>query len=1071
MTHSVRQIFQLRGSLFRQTSLILGLISSSFTSTSFAAEPLKYNQDVRPILAEFCFACHGPDSASRKGDLRLDQRDAAITAGAILPNDATKSKLIERICSNDPDAVMPPTATKKVMTEAQKKILIDWINQGAEYQLHWSLIAPTKPKVPEAHAEYRDWVKNPIDLFVQDKLHQSGFRHPSAEADRYRLARRVALDLTGLPPDVALVDAFVADTSPNAYERLVDALLASESWGEHRARYWLDAARYGDSHGIHFDNYREMWSYRDWVIEAFNQNMPFDQFTIEQLAGDLLPDRTLQQQIASGFVRCNITTSEGGAIDEEYRVLYARDRTETMATVWMGLSAGCAVCHDHKFDPLTMRDFYSMSAFFNNTTQAAMDGNIKDTPPTIQVPLKQDRDRWQAVTRELAGLKAAQQKHREVARADYQNWVSRPEAGEAIQKAVSGEGLKLQVPLTEGSGKDVSATVNGQSKMVSAPADLNWGAGTLASSAVVLSPKDNLRIADVGNFDSNQSFTCSVWIKIPRSSEQVSAIVAHMDDTAMHRGWDFWFENGKIGSHIIDSWPENALQVMTRDPVVRSDQWQFITLTYDGSQKGAGVRVYVDGVSQPVVTRLDKLNGSTVTPVELTLGRRHAYSMLQDVSLQDVRLYDRVLSEPEVAQLMASTRAAAAFQVAADKRTPAQDQSIYDWWLNNQDAAFIKYRTEISQLSGELSAIVARGTVAHVMQERSDPATAFVLFRGEYDKRRDQVTPDTPKVMPPLPPDEPRTRLGLAKWLLSSSHPLTARVTVNRAWQELFGSGIVKTSSDFGVTGDLPSHPELLDWLALEFRDNHWNVKQLYKLMVMSATYRQSAVASRESLEKDPQNRYLSRGPRFRMDAEMVRDYALNACGLQSKKIGGPSVKPYQPDGVWEAVAMIGSNTRDYVRDSGESLYRRSLYTFWKRSAPPASMEIFNAPSRESCTIRRERTNTPLQALVTMNDVQFVEAARHLGQTALANPDLSVDQRLTLIGRRTVCRPWNDQELSILRTSIQDLLQYYDGHPEDAQKLVKFGDSVADPKLSVGTLAAWTMLINEVLNMDEVLNK
>ena len=521
-------------------------------------------------------------------------------------------------------------------------------------------------------------------------------------------------------------------------------------WGEHRARYWLDAARYADTNGYHFDNFREAWAFRDWVIGAFNRNLPFDRFTIEQLAGDLLPGSTLDQQVASGFNRCNATTNEGGSIPEEYKVFYTRDRTETVAQVWLGLTANCAVCHDHKFDPMTQREFYELSAFFNNTTQPIMDGNIKDTPPTVFVPAAADREHWRELSSERSVLQGQLDAFRQSARSDLTQWLD--------------------------------ARVKAKEK---------------SSSKTPLPPRRDL-----------------------------------------------------------------------------------------------------------------------------------------------VRL-------------------------------------IKHWLVRDAPANAVRVR--LANLQQEEAPLKKRGTMAHVMHESTEPAMAFLLYRGEYDKRRESVKPDTPNMLPPMPADLPRNRLGLAQWLVRPENPLTARVTVNRFWQEVFGTGLVRTTGDLGISGELPSHPELLDWLAIEFRESGWDVKHLFRLMVQSATYRQAATVTPEKREKDPQNRLLSRGPRFRMDGEMIRDAALFASGLLSGELGGPSVKPYQPEGVWEAVAMPESNTHFYRPDHGERLYRRSLYTFWKRAAPPASFEIFNAPSREVCTVRRERTNTPLQALVTLNDPQFVEAARSIG--------------------------------------------------------------------------------------------
>jgi hypothetical protein len=771
-----------------------------------AADKPTYNRDIRPILAENCFPCHGPDSAARKAGLRLDRREAAIKAGAIVPGKPDESELVNRIFSKERGEMMPPAASHKTLTAEQKERLKQWVAAGAEYQPHWSFIAATRPQPPVTKDPA--WAKNPIDNFILAKLEATGLR-PAPEADRPTLARRASLDLTGLPPSPAEVDAFVNDTSADAYQKYVDRLLQSPRWGEHRARAWLDAARYADTHGIHFDNYRECWAYRDWVINAFNRNQPFDQFTLEQLAGDLLPNPTLDQQVATGFHRCNITTNEGGVIAEEYAVLYARDRTETTARVWMGLTANCAVCHDHKFDPLSQKEFYSMSAFFNNTTQPVMDGNVKDTPPTLFVGTAEDRQRLPALEKEIADVKRQIEEQK-----------------------------KQQKPESKPDAKP----------------------------------------------------------------------------------------------------------------------------------------------------------------------------------------------SPELA-------------------------------------------AKLVGLEKELVALRARGTMAHVMQERKEAPVAYFLFRGEYDKRRDQVKPDTPAFLPPMNEKGPKDRLGLAQWLLRPEHPLTARATVNRFWQEVFGTGIVRTTEDFGTTGELPSHPELLDWLAVEFRESGWDVKKLFRLMLTSAAYRQAALSTQEKLEKDPQNRLISRGPRFRMEAEMVRDYALAAAGLLVEKIGGPSVKPYQPEGVWEAVAMPESNTRFYKRDSGEPIYRRSLYTFWKRAAPPASMEVFNAPTRETCVVRRERTNTPLQALVTLNDPQFVEAARNLAQKALKEGGPNTEVRMDFVARRALCRPLRPEEGKPLADVLAELLRYYQGHAEDAKSLIAVGESKADPALDAPTLAAWTMAVNTIMNFDELLNK
>jgi mono/diheme cytochrome c family protein len=1032
-----------------------------------AADAVQYNRDIRPILNENCFACHGADSAARKASLRLDQREVAIKKEAIVPGKPDESELVKRIfLEDDPKHMMPPPATKKKLTPAQKETLKRWIAQGAEYQPHWSFIAPTRPPVPQVRNQA--WVRNPIDAFVLAKLEANGLQ-PAPEADRRTLARRVSLDLTGLPPSPQEVEAFVNDKDPNAYEKYVDRLLASPQWGEHRGRYWLDAARYADTHGIHFDNYREIWAYRDWVIGAYNKNMPFDQFTVEQLAGDLLPTPTLEQRVATGFSRCNITTNEGGVIPEEYVVLYARDRTETLGQTFLGLTVGCAVCHDHKFDPVAQKDFYALSAFFNNTTQNAMDGNIKDTPPVIPVPRPEDRARFDEISKQLAAGKARLEERKKASRADFDRWLkdARPEM---VGAQLPTEGLRLHAPLNEGKDKTVNLVVDGQPRSVTLESGFAWVEGKLPAKGFSIQNGAALEVPEAGDFEKDQAFTAAAWVKVIRRG-QTGAVVARMDNTKEHRGWDLWLEGDRPGTHIINKWPDNALKVVGKNPL-KPNIWQHVCVVYDGSGKAAGVKVYIDGVLQPLEVQADKLSQTIRTEVPLKVGQRHTSERLTAAAVQDVRLYGRGLSNAEAEQLVRTPLAQALLAKPAEKRTDKEREELFGWWLVTLDAPYREIEGTLAGLQQEEVAIRSRGTVAHVMNERDGPATAYLLLRGDYDKRRgDPLPAETPASLPPLPPDYPRNRLGLAKWLVRPENPLTARVTVNRAWQELFGTGIVRTTGDFGTTGEMPSHPELLDWMAVDFRENNWDVKRFYKMLVMSSTYRQAAVNTKEKLEKDPQNRLLSRGPRFRMDAEMIRDGALASSGLLVRKLGGPSVKPYQPDGVWEAVAMKESNTSIYRRDTGENLYRRSLYTFWKRAAPPASMDILNAPNRETCVVRRERTDTPLQALVTLNDVQYVEAARHLAQVTLKEGGQDFDGRIDLMARRVICRPLNADEKKVVAEALADFLDYYKGHPEDAKKLIAVGESKADPALDAPTLAAWTLVANQLMNLDEFLNK
>ena len=864
-----------------------------------AAEKSGFNRDIRPILAENCFACHGPDSASRKADLRLDRREVAVKAGAIAPGKPDESEMIHRIFATDNDEVMPPPSIHKQLTTAQKEQLRAWIAAGAEYQPLWSFIPPTRPALPAVKDPA--WVRNPIDRFVLAALERHGLQ-PAPEADRRTLARRLSLDLTGLPPPPEMVEDLVNDKSPDACEKLAERLMQSPRWGEHRARYWLDAARYADTNGIHFDNYREIWSYRDWVIEAFNQNMPFDRFTIEQLAGDLLPGATDEQRIATGFHRCNSTTNEGGAIAEEYLVLYTRDRTETTSRVWMGLTANCAVCHDHKFDPLPQKEFYSMSAFFNNTTQAAMDGNFKDAPPVMLVAATpEDRRQWQAIDGRIAALKQQINDRRQAVPADFAKWVAGP-AQQVLSAGLRADGLRFYAPLSEGQGRSVAIAVDAKPRTLALAADAAWIAGEIAAKAFMAQDKTPLEIAEAGDLDDQQAFSYGGWIKLSRRVG-FGALLARMDDGNAYRGWDMCLENDRPGTHLINHWPDNAIKVVAKT-AIQPGKWHHVMITYDGSRRAAGTGIYIDGKPQAVDVASDSLKDTMRTKVPLTIAQRHKASRINGVALQDLRIYGRKLSAAEVDQLASAGRLASILKKPAAKRSKAENDELLDFWLRRENKPYQDLVQQLAETEKEQSGIRARGTVAHVMQERPGPSKAYVLFRGDYDKRREEVTAATPAFLPPMPADLPRNRLGFARWLLRPEHPLTARVTVNRFWQEVFGTGLVKTTEDFGVNGETPVNQELLDWLAVNFRESGWDVKRLFRMMVTSAAYRQSAVATPEKLQLDPQNRWLSRGPRFRMDAEMVRDYALAASGLLAAKIGGPSVKPYQPGGVWEAVAM-----------------------------------------------------------------------------------------------------------------------------------------------------------------------
>ncbi len=1027
------------------------------------AGSISYNRDIRPIFSENCFSCHGTDSASRKAGLRLDRFDSVTNVlddntVAIVPGKQDTSELVRRIYATDGDQ-MPPKKMQKTLTPEQKDLLKRWIAAGAVYEPHWAFVAPVKAPLPAVHNA--KWVINPIDDFILARLEQEKLK-PNAEADKRTLIRRVSLDLTGLPPTPEEVAAFMKDRSANAYEKVVDRLLASPRWGEQQGRYWLDAARYGDTHGIHFDNYREMWTYRDWVINAFNANLPFDQFTILNLAGDLLPNATRDDQIGSGFNRCHVTSNEGGMIPEEYLVLYTQDRTVTTGLTWLGLTVGCAVCHDHKYDPLTQKDFYSLSAFFNNTTQKAPDENIKDTPPVIVVPTPADGARWDQLVNELPAAENKVVARKMAARPDFTNWLAQPFFTNAVEPVVTDK-LVFQAPLAEGQGTEIKVQIADTNQSLALGVNTNWQAGAVAKKAYTISGKDAPTLAGVGDFERTNAFSYAAWVRVDKDGQSGAFFARMAKPEDGYRGWDCWLDGGKPTIHLIHDYPKNALKVSAKKMLAR-DRWNLICVTYDGSSSAKGVKIYVNGEAQETAVLNDTLTESTRTTVPFKLGQRDYGSGLENAGLQAVKIFTRELKADEVTTLMIPRWQWLAQQ---SMRTPDETEQLFAYWLGENDDQYKTLAGAHDGLKKEERAIRMRGSVAYVMQERTNAPEAYILNRGSYDKREDKVAAATPGFLPPMAVGEPTNRLGFAEWLLQTNNPLTARVTVNRFWQQLFGVGIVKTAGDFGVAGEQPSHQALIDWLVVDFREHNWDVKRIFKLMVMSETYRQSSVTTPEKLDKDPENRLLARGPRFRMDAEMVRDTALEASGLLVEKIGGPSTRPYQPSGIWNTVGMPEGDTRNYVQDQGDNLYRRSVYTFWKRQAAPASLEIFNAPSRETCTVRRDRTDTPLQALVTLNDPQFIEAARHLAQESLEQKS----DRLDFMAQRLIARPLTRAEKNILNSSVTHLQAHYQQEPKAAAELLAVGDSKPDAKIDVPTLAAYTMVANELFNLDETLNK
>ena len=993
-------------------------------SVSPAQHRVEFNRDVRPILSDKCFLCHGPDAVNRKIPLRLDSEAAAKAdlgnRRGVVEGKPELSGVIQRITAEKIAVRMPPAYSGLKLSAEEIETLRTWIEQGARWEKHWSFVPPRRAASPAV--KQKGWVRNPIDAFVLARLEKEALA-PSAEAPRETLLRRVSLDLTGLPPTLEQLDAFLRDRSANAYEKAVDRLLASPQYGERMAAPWLDAARYADTNGYQYDGERVMWRWRDWVIDAFNRNQRFDQFALEQIAGDLLPNRRPDQVIATGFNRNHRGNTEDGIIQEEYRVEYVVDRVETTSTVFLGLTLGCARCHNHKYDPFTQKEFYQFFDYFNQVPEMGRAMKYGNSRPLVPAPTLEQQGAQKALQQRIDALERSLQASQT------------PPAWSSAGHWRISSGLDAWFPFDQAA--NVTEGVFGKAGL--------FDGATAAE------------FAGVAEYDIGDHFTMSAWVKPDKAS---GAILSRMSDTARGKGIGLYLREGKLHFHFTSSYEEDAIRMDT-GAVLPVGEWHHVAVTYNGTSAASGVHIYVDGLAVTAGASQDTLyrpfrNAGAKFREPFRIGGGGGKDNRFQGAIDEVLLYGRVLGADELAVIASRSLAPGSngwrWSYLA---TGAPDQAQQAW-------------AEMNRLRREKEKLERSFPTVMVMADLETPRQTHILRRGAYDQPGEKVKAGVPAALHPMPAGAPSNRLGLAQWLVSPENPLMARATVNRFWQMYFGTGLVKTVEDFGVQGEWPAHPELLDWLATEFVRTGWDVKAMQKLIVTSATYRQSSKATPELLQKDPDNRLLARSSRVRLAAEAIRDQMLLAAGLLSNKIGGPSVKPYQPEGLWKELTMQDS---DYVLSQGEDLYRRSLYTFWKRTVSPPMMATFDSALRESCTVRESRTNTPLQALDLMNDVTFLEAARKVAERMMREGGSAAEDRLGYGFRLLLARYPSAEEKRILRGSLGYHLDYFATKPERVDGYLKQGASPVAGGLDRRELAAYAAVGSLILNLDEAVNK
>jgi hypothetical protein len=1044
--------------------LLLGL---AIADRALADSPTPdFGREVRPILADKCFVCHGPDSGTREAGLRLDlsaDSTKLLDSGsiAIVPGKPAESELVARIESHDEALRMPPADSGKTLTSDQKSILKRWIQAGAKYDQHWAFVAPIRPAVPTLKDS--SWVRNPIDSFVLSKLEANGLE-PSKSAAKEDLVRRLYLDLTGLPPSIEESDAFVNDTDPSAIQKLFTQLISSPHYGERMAIEWLDGARFADSNGYQNDFARSMWPWRDWVINAYNGHMRYDQFVTEQLAGDLLSNPTLAQRIATGFNRNNRTVTEAGSIEDEWHVENVVDRVETTGSVFLGLTIGCARCHDHKFDPISQKEFYQFYSFFNNVNEKGVyteqRGNVA---PLVKVADEVQSRQLASLQHDVSERKDRLSRLMEQLPARRDQWL----AALKSEVAVTEPEPVFTIPLAE--DWDLRSNATGRLVTAAGVEPRPKRESDFAGIDAQFSGSERLAYSNVVHFEKRRPYSIAFWVKPGKTG----AVVSQLDTSASFRGNDvFVLNDRKLAVHLIHEWPENAIKVISKEPL-REGQWSHVVVRYNGSGRAAGVGICINGKLQEQTVDVDNLEGEFATDKPFFVGSRSADAYFSG-SVRDVRVYDRELADDEVAAVAqgAVRRTAGAIDLGG---LSAEQLTSFDQWMltfshDEIVSSVASVRSDLQHSERAVEKLEKQIPTSMVMEELDKPRQAYVLKRGAYDApdKTQPVSMSVPSFLPPLPAGAPANRLGLARWITAPNHPLTARVAVNREWQRFFGTGLVRTSDNFGLQSEPPSHPELLDWLATEFIESNWNLQHIQELIVTSATYGQSSRVSPDRYAQDPENRLLARGPRFRLKAELVRDNALAISGLLTSRVGGPSAMPYQPDGLW--AELQGGAFEVYTQDHSENLYRRSLYTYRKRTVPHPTLATFDAPSWEICQVKRSLTNTPLQSLATLNDVTYVEAARKFAERILRSGSGSRD-RLTFAFRMATGRHPNSNELDLLDASLTKYLQTFKENPDDAKQLLTHGESPRDESLDTIELAAHTAVAGVLLNLDDTITR